>query len=110
MSKLSWCYFNLSVFSFTVKYIHHLCIVIVNAGHFLYVTAPDGELTVDWAAFQSPLLEPTNSSHPCKVSPNLISSSNQPPVLLDLFNVTVTYLQSDRELNKSTRTSSAQRK
>ncbi|XP_056260241.1 apical endosomal glycoprotein [Seriola aureovittata] len=37
------------------------------SGHFLYVTAPDGELTADWAAFQSPLLEPTNSSHPCKM-------------------------------------------
>ncbi|KAG7216661.1 hypothetical protein INR49_023375, partial [Caranx melampygus] len=37
------------------------------SGNFLYVTAPDGELTVDWAAFQSPVLEPTNSSHPCKM-------------------------------------------
>lgn len=92
MSKLSCCYFILSVFSFTVKYIHHLCIVVINAGHFLYVTAPDGELTVDWAAFQSPLLEPTNSSHPCKVSPILLPITEF-PVLLDLFNVTVTYLQ-----------------
>ncbi|KAK2818904.1 hypothetical protein Q5P01_024465 [Channa striata] len=37
------------------------------AGHFLYVTVPDGGLLNDWAAFQSPLLEPTNSSHPCKM-------------------------------------------
>ncbi|KAK2888523.1 apical endosomal glycoprotein [Channa argus] len=37
------------------------------AGHFLYVTVPDGGLSNDWAAFQSPLLEPTNSSHPCKM-------------------------------------------
>ncbi|XP_051268409.1 apical endosomal glycoprotein [Dicentrarchus labrax] len=37
-------------------------------GHFLYVTVPDGGLTgSDWAAFQSPRLEPTNSSHPCKM-------------------------------------------
>ncbi|XP_041816416.1 apical endosomal glycoprotein [Chelmon rostratus] len=36
-------------------------------GHFLYVTVPDGGLTDDWAAFQSPHLEPTNSSHPCKM-------------------------------------------
>ncbi|XP_044029538.1 apical endosomal glycoprotein isoform X2 [Siniperca chuatsi] len=36
-------------------------------GHFLYVTVPDGGLTNDWAAFQSPRLEPTNSSHPCKM-------------------------------------------
>ncbi|XP_018548610.1 apical endosomal glycoprotein isoform X2 [Lates calcarifer] len=37
------------------------------SGHFLYVTVPDGGLSMDWAAFQSPLLEPTNSSHPCKM-------------------------------------------
>ncbi|XP_040915419.1 apical endosomal glycoprotein [Toxotes jaculatrix] len=37
------------------------------SGHFLYVTVPDGGLSNDWAAFQSPLLEPTNSSHPCKM-------------------------------------------
>ncbi|KAF0031182.1 hypothetical protein F2P81_015737 [Scophthalmus maximus] len=37
------------------------------SGHFLYVTVPDGGLTMDWAAFQSPRLEPTNSSHPCKM-------------------------------------------
>ncbi|XP_074472870.1 apical endosomal glycoprotein [Sebastes fasciatus] len=36
-------------------------------GHFLYVTVPDGGLTADWAAFQSPRLQPTNSSHPCKM-------------------------------------------
>ncbi|XP_031133327.1 apical endosomal glycoprotein isoform X1 [Sander lucioperca] len=36
-------------------------------GHFLYVTVPDGGLKMDWAAFQSPRLEPTNSSHPCKM-------------------------------------------
>ncbi|XP_061657393.1 apical endosomal glycoprotein [Syngnathoides biaculeatus] len=37
------------------------------SGHFLYVTVPDGELQQDWAAFQSPRLEPTNSTHPCKM-------------------------------------------
>uniref|UniRef100_A0A3Q1HBY1 MAM domain-containing protein n=1 Tax=Anabas testudineus TaxID=64144 RepID=A0A3Q1HBY1_ANATE len=37
------------------------------SGHFLYVTVPDGGLLNDWASFQSPLLEPTNSSHPCKM-------------------------------------------
>ncbi|KAJ4926564.1 hypothetical protein JOQ06_008737 [Pogonophryne albipinna] len=36
-------------------------------GHFLYVTVPEGGLKRDWAAFQSPRLEPTNSSHPCKM-------------------------------------------
>ncbi|XP_034565719.1 apical endosomal glycoprotein [Notolabrus celidotus] len=36
-------------------------------GHFLYVTVPDGGLKTDWAAFQSPRLEPTNTSHPCKM-------------------------------------------
>ncbi|XP_073334470.1 apical endosomal glycoprotein [Pagrus major] len=36
-------------------------------GHFLYVTVPDGGLKMDWAAFQSPRLEPTNSTHPCKM-------------------------------------------
>ncbi|XP_074546806.1 apical endosomal glycoprotein [Halichoeres trimaculatus] len=36
-------------------------------GHFLYVTVPDGGLKTDWAAFQSPRLEPTTSSHPCKM-------------------------------------------
>ncbi|CAL8384845.1 unnamed protein product [Gadus morhua 'NCC'] len=36
-------------------------------GHFLYVTVPEGGLKHDWAAFQSPLLEPTNSTHPCKL-------------------------------------------
>ncbi|XP_036973964.1 apical endosomal glycoprotein isoform X1 [Acanthopagrus latus] len=36
-------------------------------GHFLYVTVPDGGLKMDWAAFQSHLLEPTNSTHPCKM-------------------------------------------
>ncbi|XP_070781146.1 apical endosomal glycoprotein [Enoplosus armatus] len=36
-------------------------------GHFLYVTVSDGGITNDWAAFQSPRLEPTNSSHPCKM-------------------------------------------
>ncbi|KAK3524127.1 hypothetical protein QTP70_018036, partial [Hemibagrus guttatus] len=35
-------------------------------GHFLYVTKPD-ELKQDWASFQSPPLEPTNSSHPCRM-------------------------------------------
>lgn len=37
------------------------------AGHFLYVTVPEAGLTTDWAAFQSPSLQPTNSSHPCKM-------------------------------------------
>ncbi|KAM4634124.1 apical endosomal glycoprotein [Polymixia lowei] len=37
------------------------------SGHFLYVTVPDGGLKDDWASFQSPLLEPTNSTHPCKM-------------------------------------------
>uniref|UniRef100_A0A3B5QH38 MAM domain containing 4 n=1 Tax=Xiphophorus maculatus TaxID=8083 RepID=A0A3B5QH38_XIPMA len=37
------------------------------SGYFLYVTVPDGGLTMDWAAFQSPRLQPTNSSHPCKM-------------------------------------------
>ncbi|MED6269053.1 hypothetical protein CHARACLAT_029066, partial [Characodon lateralis] len=37
------------------------------SGHFLYVTVPDSGLTTDWASFQSPPLEPTNSSHPCKM-------------------------------------------
>ncbi|KAI3361689.1 hypothetical protein L3Q82_002051 [Scortum barcoo] len=36
-------------------------------GHFLYVTVPEGGLTMDWAAFQSPRLERTNSTHPCKM-------------------------------------------
>uniref|UniRef100_H3CHH6 MAM domain-containing protein n=1 Tax=Tetraodon nigroviridis TaxID=99883 RepID=H3CHH6_TETNG len=36
-------------------------------GHFLYVTVPETGLTNDWASFQSHLLEPTNSSHPCKM-------------------------------------------
>ncbi|XP_059214592.1 apical endosomal glycoprotein [Centropristis striata] len=36
-------------------------------GSFLYVTVPDGGLKADWAAFQSPRLEPTNSSYPCKM-------------------------------------------
>ncbi|XP_056146869.1 apical endosomal glycoprotein [Lampris incognitus] len=37
------------------------------SGHFLYVTVPDGGLKMDWASFQSPLLDPTNSTHPCKM-------------------------------------------
>ncbi|XP_029025618.1 apical endosomal glycoprotein isoform X2 [Betta splendens] len=37
------------------------------SGHFLYVTVPDNGLKRDWASFQSPLLEPTNSSDPCKM-------------------------------------------
>ncbi|KAE8284847.1 Apical endosomal glycoprotein MAM domain-containing protein 4 Precursor [Larimichthys crocea] len=37
------------------------------SGHFLYVTVPDGGLKADWAAFQSHVIEPTNSSHPCKM-------------------------------------------
>lgn len=42
-------------------------LIVIIEGHFLYVTVPDGGLTNDWAAFQSPRLEPTNSSYPCKV-------------------------------------------
>uniref|UniRef100_A0A3Q2FGI9 Apical endosomal glycoprotein-like n=1 Tax=Cyprinodon variegatus TaxID=28743 RepID=A0A3Q2FGI9_CYPVA len=38
-----------------------------SASHFLYVTVPDSGLTMDWASFQSPPLQPTNSSHPCKM-------------------------------------------
>eukprot|EP00063_Salmo_salar_P009287 XP_013984122.1 PREDICTED: apical endosomal glycoprotein isoform X2 [Salmo salar] len=37
------------------------------SGHFLYVTVPEGGLKSDWTSFQSPLLEPTNSTHPCKM-------------------------------------------
>uniref|UniRef100_A0A672JN69 MAM domain-containing protein n=1 Tax=Salarias fasciatus TaxID=181472 RepID=A0A672JN69_SALFA len=37
------------------------------AGSFLYVTVPDDGLKQDWASFQSPPLQPTNSSHPCKM-------------------------------------------
>ncbi|XP_078811764.1 apical endosomal glycoprotein isoform X1 [Oryzias latipes] len=37
------------------------------SGSFLYVTVPDEGLSSDWAAFQSPPLQPTNSSHPCKM-------------------------------------------
>ncbi|XP_024863640.1 apical endosomal glycoprotein isoform X2 [Kryptolebias marmoratus] len=37
------------------------------SGYFLYVTVPDGGLPSDWAAFQSPPLQPTNISHPCKM-------------------------------------------
>ncbi|XP_037121973.1 apical endosomal glycoprotein [Syngnathus acus] len=37
------------------------------SGHFLYVTVPDEGLGKDWAGFQSPRLEPTNSTHPCKM-------------------------------------------
>nr|XP_057920717.1 apical endosomal glycoprotein isoform X2 [Doryrhamphus excisus] len=37
------------------------------SGHFLYVTVPDEGLLQDWAAFQSPRLQPTNSTHPCKM-------------------------------------------
>ncbi|CAN9504832.1 unnamed protein product [Ophioblennius macclurei] len=36
-------------------------------GYFLYVTVPDDGSKQDWAAFQSPSLEPTNTSHPCKM-------------------------------------------
>lgn len=45
-----------------------LTIIVSNEGHFLYVTVPDAGLSDDWASFQSHPLEPTNSSHPCKVS------------------------------------------
>ncbi|XP_053734237.1 apical endosomal glycoprotein [Synchiropus splendidus] len=38
------------------------------SGHFLYVTVPNGGLKKDWAAFQSPLLEPTDSANPCKMT------------------------------------------
>uniref|UniRef100_A0A3Q0T4Q7 MAM domain-containing protein n=1 Tax=Amphilophus citrinellus TaxID=61819 RepID=A0A3Q0T4Q7_AMPCI len=37
------------------------------SGYFLYVTVPDEGLSTDWASFQSHHLEPTNSSHPCKM-------------------------------------------
>ncbi|XP_067430915.1 apical endosomal glycoprotein isoform X1 [Thunnus thynnus] len=37
------------------------------SGYFLYVTVPEGGLKDDWASFQSPFLQPTNSSHPCKL-------------------------------------------
>ncbi|KAF7663376.1 hypothetical protein LDENG_00212220 [Lucifuga dentata] len=37
------------------------------SGSFLYVTLPDGDLINDWASFQSPLLEISNSSQPCKM-------------------------------------------
>ncbi|KAG7279276.1 hypothetical protein CRUP_033212 [Coryphaenoides rupestris] len=37
------------------------------SGHFLYVTVPEEGLKVDWAVFQSPRLQPTNSTHPCKL-------------------------------------------
>ncbi|XP_062268278.1 apical endosomal glycoprotein [Platichthys flesus] len=37
------------------------------SGSFLYVTVPEGGLSKDWASFQSRLLDPTNSSHPCKM-------------------------------------------
>lgn len=49
--------------------------VVSNAGHFLYVTVPPTGLTNDWASFQSHALEPTNSSHPCKVSQPLYTTS-----------------------------------
>lgn len=56
----------------TVCTVLHLCPhykrVVSNAGHFLYVTVPADGLTNDWASFQSHSLEPTSSSHPCKVS------------------------------------------
>lgn len=42
--------------------------IVSNAGHFLYVTIPDAGLSTDWASFQSHPLEPTSSTHPCKVS------------------------------------------
>ncbi|KAL2099479.1 hypothetical protein ACEWY4_003873 [Coilia grayii] len=39
------------------------------SGNFIYVTKPDNwtTLTADWSSFHSPLLEPTNSTHPCKM-------------------------------------------
>ncbi|XP_041916019.1 apical endosomal glycoprotein [Alosa sapidissima] len=39
------------------------------SGKFLYVTKPDNWTTLmaDWSSFHSPLLEPTNSTHPCKM-------------------------------------------
>ncbi|XP_024918601.1 apical endosomal glycoprotein isoform X2 [Cynoglossus semilaevis] len=37
------------------------------AGHFLYVTVPEGGLKNDWSSFQSHRLSPTISSHPCKM-------------------------------------------
>lgn len=44
----------------------------VVSGHFLYVTVPEGGLKEDWATFQSPRLEPANSTNPCKVSLEVI--------------------------------------
>ncbi|KPP61333.1 hypothetical protein Z043_120582 [Scleropages formosus] len=39
------------------------------SGHFLYLTKPsNGELKNDWSSFQSPVLEPTNSTHPCRMT------------------------------------------
>lgn len=49
-------------------------VIVFISGHFLYVTVPDEGLKRDWASFQSHSLEPTNSSHPCKVSPKLMPS------------------------------------
>ncbi|XP_063067115.1 apical endosomal glycoprotein [Engraulis encrasicolus] len=39
------------------------------SGNFLYVTKPDNWTTLkdDWSSFHSPLLEPTNSTHHCKM-------------------------------------------
>ncbi|KAM9323035.1 apical endosomal glycoprotein [Pholidichthys leucotaenia] len=37
------------------------------SGHFLYVTHPEYDVQMDWAAFQSQPLQPTNSLHPCKM-------------------------------------------
>lgn len=37
------------------------------AGYFLYVTVPESGLKMDWAAFQSELLEPTTVTRPCKM-------------------------------------------
>lgn len=48
--------------------------IVSNAGHFLYVTVPAGGLTNDWASFHSHSLQPTNSSHPCKVSQPLCTN------------------------------------
>ncbi|XP_023687227.1 apical endosomal glycoprotein isoform X1 [Paramormyrops kingsleyae] len=39
-------------------------------GHFLYLSKPaNGEpLKADWSSFQSPVFEPTNSTHPCRMT------------------------------------------
>lgn len=54
------------LFSGLHDYYCYMVLLFLLTGHFLYVTKP-AEFGEDWAAFQSPHLEPTNSSHPCRV-------------------------------------------